>query len=94
MSRILDRALILAALLMLLLMWQESEAQEGKRMLKEVEYQIFENPSWSVAEREWFNTLRNNFLGCVESYEMEAQEAYLRGVEYADSMMNGFDQSA
>lgn len=67
---------------------------DGKRMLKEVEYQIFENPSWSVAEREWFNTLRNNFLGCVENYEMEAQEAYLRGVEYTNEMMNGFDQSA
>lgn len=29
MSRILDRFAILATLLMLLLMWQESEAQEG-----------------------------------------------------------------
>jgi hypothetical protein len=57
---------------------------DGKRMLKEMEYQIFDNPSWTAAEREWFNTLRNNFLGCVQNYEMEAQLAYARGVEYAN----------
>jgi len=64
---------------------------DGKMFLKEIEYQIFDNPNWSNFERQWWNMLRNKFLGCVMSYEDATKEAYMRGVEFGQQ---SWDESA
>jgi hypothetical protein len=56
----------------------------GKRFLKEIEFQLFDNPSWTDRERVWWNAVRIGFLECVQDYEMEADSAYMKGIEYAN----------
>lgn len=67
---------------------------DGKMILRELEFQVMENSSLSVSEREWFNVLRNKFLSCVEGYEADVDTAYMRGVVYANEMVYGRDESA
>lgn len=66
----------------------------GKQFIKEMEYQLFENPMWRNSERQWWGALRNEFLATVISYEDAVSEAYLRGVEYGRDMIFGKDESA
>lgn len=66
----------------------------GKQFVKEMEYQMFHNESWSNSERAWFGALRNEFLATIISYEEAVTEAYLKGVEYGQDMIFGKDESA
>lgn len=52
----------------------------GRQFVKEIEYQMFDNPQWRESERAWWGAMRNAFLATVLSYEDAVKEAYLRGV--------------
>lgn len=64
----------------------------GKQFVKELEWQMYENTSWSESERAWFGALRNEFLATVIGYEDAVNEAYLKGVEYGQQMIFGMDE--
>lgn len=66
---------------------------DGRRFVKELEFQIFDNPNWTNAERQFWNYMRNRFLSCTFSYEQAIAEAYMAGAEYGNTL-SGLDESA
>lgn len=58
---------------------------DGKRFVLEIEFQLFDNPAWTEAERQWWAYIRGRFLSCTESYEMLIQQAFNKGAEYGNA---------
>ena len=53
---------------------------DGNRALKELDYQINENPNWSVGERAWFSFLRGAIASSYCSYEDAIKQAEMKGL--------------
>jgi hypothetical protein len=61
----------------------------GIQLVKELDWQIMENPNWSHKERVWLGTMRNLFLSSAISMQDAIKESYLRGVEFSHNELFG-----
>lgn len=61
----------------------------GKQILKELEYQAFDNPKWRNSERQWWLAMRTEFLQEIEHQNDEQAAAYMKGLTENYNRMMG-----
>lgn len=68
----------------------------GKQLIKELEWQMYKNPNWTMSERAGFGSLRTLFLANQISVEDAIAEAYMKGVQATQESLfeNGKDSES